>query len=236
MSTPTMPTQAAAGADGPRVLAERVLASTEHGKAYFYPETSSGTPLALIGFGFGLTVVSIIQTHWLPLTTLGFVIPVAFGFAALCTIVGGLWEFRADNLFGSVWPLVYGGFWLSLGLILNTYAARVTAAAGAIAFGHAFGSYLLILAFVTLFMTVAAYFVAAPAFLAFVLLVAVDILLGLAYILPNSNVQMAGGYLGLVDSLIAWYVAAALLINITAARNLLPIWPYPYRRAEARAS
>jgi succinate-acetate transporter protein len=218
------------------VLAERVLTSTEHGRTYFYPETASGTPLALIGFGFGLTVVSIIQTHWLPLTTIGFVIPVAFGFSALCTIVGGLWEFRGDNLFGGLWPLVYGGFWLSLGLILNTYAARVTSAAGALAFGRIFGSYLLILGFVTVFLMVAAYFVAAPALLAFVLLVAVDILLGLAYILPNSGVQMAGGYLGLVDSLIAWYVAAALLINTTAGRNLLPIWPYPYRRAEARTS
>jgi uncharacterized protein len=212
------------------VLAEQILKRSTHGSTYFYPSTSTGTPLALIGFSFGLALLSVIQAGWLNSKTLGMVIPVAFGFSALATIVGGLWEFRAGNLFGSVWEVSYGGFWLSLGLILNTYGAQVTKAAGPVAFREAFGTYLLLLAIMTVVMAVAAYFVAAPAFVAFVLLVALEVILGFGQIYGNSNVIKVGAYVGLVDAAVALYVAAVILINTTAGEPLLPLWAYPYRR------
>src|SRR2546429_662299 len=82
--------------------------------------------------------------------------------------------------------------------ILNTYAAQITKTSGPLAFRQAFGTYLIILAVVTAVMTVAAYFVAAPAFLAFVLLVAVEVILGLGQIFGSTNTIKAGAYVGMV--------------------------------------
>jgi succinate-acetate transporter protein len=217
-------------------LAEQILNRSSHGSTYFYPSTSTGTPLALIGFAFGLALLSIIQAGWLNANPLRMVVPVAFGFSALATIVGGLWEFRAGNLFGSVWEVTYGGFWLSLGLILGTYGAQITKASGPVAFREAFGTYLILLAIVTVAMAVAAYFVAAPAFIAFVLLVALEVILGLGQIYANSTLTKVGAYVGLVDAAVALYVAAVILINTTAGEALLPLWAYPYRRTPAAGS
>lgn len=176
-------------------LADRVLTENAHGSSHFFPSTPSGTPLGLIGFAFGLALLSLIQTNWLDSRTLPVVIPVAFGLSALATLVGGLWDFRANNLFGGVWQLLYAGFWLSLGLILNSYAAKVTATAGPVKFNEVFGTYLIILAVVTVAALVASYFVAASAFAAFALLVVLEVVIGLGCLYSNTDLRKLGGTL-----------------------------------------
>jgi succinate-acetate transporter protein len=103
---------------------------------------------------------------------------------------------------------------------------------GAGGFLDAFGTYLLLWAIVSGYCTIAAYFVARPAFLAFLLLTIVFILLGISNIIapdsPTVGLRKIGGYIGLVDALIAFYISAALLINTTSGKPLLPLWPYPY--------
>lgn len=224
----------AGSGDGVSELVQQVMTAPTRGSSYLFPSTSSGTPLALTGFAFGLTLLSLIQTNWLDATTMGILVPVAFGLSAIATLSGGLWEFRANNLFGSVWEIIYAGFWLSLGLILSTYAAQITKAAGAVRFREAFGVYLIILAIATFAMMIASYFVAAPAFAAFVVLVMLEFVIGLGYLLGNVDLRKAGGYLGLIDALLAFYVAAVLVINTTAERTLLPLWPYPYRKVPSK--
>ena len=231
-ATPTE-SSATAHSNGGGALAETVLSSPERGQGYFYPATAPGAALGLFGFGFGLLLLASIEAEWVRLTAIGIVIPVAFGLSALCELVGGLWDFRAGNMFGGLWQVAFAGFWLSLGLILNTYAPNIIKVAGPSGFTDAFAAYLFIWAAVTCYMTVAAYFVARPAFIAFLLLVAVFFILGLANLAAPGNtadtLRQIGGYVGIVDALVALYVSAVLVINTTSGRNLLPLWPYPYR-------
>ncbi len=214
-------------------LSRRVLDSPQGGSGVFFAPTASGQPLALAGFGFALGMLSLINAEVVTLNAAGFMIAVALSVGSLALIIGGVADFRGNNLFGATWALAYGCFWISAGLVLLLVGPRVTEQAGAAGFADAFGAYLLLWAVFTGFMTVAAYHVARPAFLAFLLLTLVFVLLGVSNTSApgalSDTLRTLGGYAGIVDALLAWYLAAALTINTTAGRNLLPIWPYPYR-------
>ena len=204
---------------------------TEGGPAYF-PASASGQAIALTGFGFALGMLSMINAEWVTLGAIGFMVAVTFSIGSVALIVGGLWDFRANNLFGATWAIAFGAFWISVGLILQFVGGGVVEAAGPEGFADAFGAYLLLWAGFTAFMAVASWFVARAAFAIFAVLVVVFVLLGIANTsAPGSlsdTLREIGGYVGLLDAALAWYLAAALVINVTADRQILPIWPYPY--------
>ncbi len=204
---------------------------TEGGPAYF-PASASGQAIALTGFGFALGMLSMINAEWVTLGAIGFMVAVTFSIGSIALIIGGLWDFRANNLFGATWAIAFGAFWISVGLILQFVGGGVVEATSPEGFGDAFGAYLLLWAGFTAFMTVASWFVARAAFAIFAVLVVVFLLLGIANTAaPGSlsdTLREIGGYVGLLDAALAWYLAAALVINVTADRQILPIWPYPY--------
>lgn len=214
-------------------LAQRVLNEPQHGSEYLYPATASGQPLALGGFGLSLAMLSVINAGWVTGNSLGFVVVAAWSFGSVAMIVAGIWDFRANNLFGSMWAIAYGCFWISIGLVLQFVGPSVAAAAGTDGFGDAFGTYLVLWGIFTAYMMVCAYFVAGPAFVAFLLTAVVFVVVGTSYITSPSNLSdsllKVGGYVGIVDAAVAWYLSAALAINATAGRPLLRFWPYPYK-------
>lgn len=196
------------------------------------PAPASGQPLSLAGFALTLAILSIVNAGWIDPKAAGIIIPAAYAYGAIALILGGLWDFRANNVFGYVWSISFGCFWLSLALILQFFASDLVAAAGAKSFGQAFGAYLILWGVFTVYMTVAAYFVAKPAVIAFFLSAFVFLAVGITNIVgPSAQwLTTTAGYAGLIDSLIAGYVSAALVINGTSGANKLPIWPYPYRK------
>lgn len=215
---------------GAAALAEQVLSAAEHGKDYFYPSTASGQPLALAGFALTLGLLSLGNAEWIDLSALGIVVPVALGYGAVALILAGLWDFRANNLFGSMWAVSFGCFWLTLALLIQFFGAQITAAAGPEAYADAFGAYLILWGIFTAYMTVGSYFIAKPAFVAFLLLAVIFFILGFSNLAAPSdasdNLRVLGGYIGMVDAAVAWYLSAALVINATSGRRLMPIWPY----------
>ncbi|QRP42777.1 GPR1/FUN34/YaaH family transporter [Amycolatopsis sp. FDAARGOS 1241] len=54
-------------------------------------------PLALAGFGFSLTILSLANTGVVDQRTAMMFVPVAMGTGALATLVGGIWEFRGNT-------------------------------------------------------------------------------------------------------------------------------------------
>ena len=214
-------------------LAQHVLNGPQHGSEYLYPATASGQPLALAGFGLSLAMLSVINAGWVTGNSLGFVVVAAWSFGSVAMIVAGIWDFRANNLFGAMWAIAYGCFWISIGLVLQFVGPSVTTAAGTDGFGDAFGTYLVLWGIFTAYMTVCAYFTAGPAFVAFLLTAVVFVVVGASYINSPSDLSdsllKVGGYVGIVDAAVAWYLSAALVINATAGRPLLRFWPYPYR-------
>lgn len=217
-------------------LDTHVLSSPEQGRGIFYPATPDGAgALGLGGFAIGTAFISIVNAKWLSGPTLGLEVPIVLGYSALTTFIGGMWSFRANNLFDGVWQVSYAGFWIVLGLILQFFGPQVTEAAGAGDFSNAFGVYLILWAVFTSYLTVGAYFVAKPAFIAFAGVVTIELLLGISNLLapasPSADLQQVAGYVGIITACIAWYVSAAIIINTNSGREILPIWPYPYGRS-----
>lgn len=210
-------------------LAQEVLAAPARGSGYFYAPTAGGFPLSLMAFAFSLALLSIANAEWINVTAIGIIIPIAYSYGAIGLIIGGLWDFRANNLLGAVAGVSYGTFWISLALILQFFGEDIANATGPEGFLDAFGSYLLLWAIFTLLLAAAAYYVAWWPFVMLLGLAGVFLLLGIANLsAPGNaadNLRQVGGYAGIVDAAMAWYLAAALLVNATTGRYLLPIFP-----------
>jgi succinate-acetate transporter protein len=200
----------------------------------FTPEAGIGVPLAVAGFGFAVLVLGMASARWFNPAAVGFFVPVAMATGAYCLLIGGLFEFRANNTFGGTFAVLYAGFLLTTGLILRWFSGDISTAAGALAFGDAFGAWLLLWGVFTLMLSWGAYYLNMPALLAFVLLAAAYFVLGFANLMNPGDgatfLTKLGGWLLIADGVCAWYLSWAAAMNSVVAGRL-PLWPYPYAKA-----
>lgn len=200
------------------------------GAGYFYPQTAGGVPLSVFAFGFSVGMLGLLNTGILDGRAAAMFVPVAMGTGALGLLIGGLWDFRANNQFGGTFGVAYALFLFTTGLMLHFFAPPVIAAAGANAFGDVFGAWLILWAIFTGLLAIGARTINLPAFLAFTLLIVVYVALGLASIAGGASyaptLTKIGGWFALADGVAAWYLGAGLLLNATVGRQLFPLWPY----------
>ena len=103
-------------------------------------------------------------------------IAVAFGTGAFGLFIGGLMEYRANNIFGGTFALFYSAFLLTTAIMLRVFAKEMEGPA----FAAGFGTWLLLWCVFTFMLSWAAWHINMPAFLAFVLLALGYLLFGLA--------------------------------------------------------
>lgn len=153
---------------------------------------------------------------------------------ALGMLVGGLWEFRNGNLFGATFAVAYACFLFTTALMLRWFAPEIAAeeVAGASGFGDAFGAYLILWAVITALFAYGAYYINMPAFLAFVLLAVVYLLVAIVNIGQPETITLLNiaGWLGIIDGLCAWWVGMGLTLNTMGPAPRIPLIPYPYGR------
>jgi succinate-acetate transporter protein len=129
------------------------------------------------------------------------------------------------NTFGVVAHCSFGAFWWSYALFVKLFGAGVP--------GVAVGWYLLVWSAFTFAMWLATFALSRADFMVFLMLWITLLLLGLAPLLGAPELTRLGGYTGLIAAAIAFYEGAALIINDTHGRELLPIGarqPRPDRR------
>src|SRR3954470_18861210 len=203
----------------------------------FAPQAGIGVSLSVGVFGFSVIMLGLASAHVFNPLAAGIFVPVAFGLGAFGLLLGGVFEMRANNVFAGTFSLLYAGFLLATGLILREFSGDISSAAGALAFGDAFGSWLLLWCVFTAGLTYAAYYVNMPAFLAFALLAVAYLLLGLANIgNPGSmvtNLSKAGGWVLIADGLAAWYLIWGLAVNSVVGERI-PLFPHPYTSAQTQ--
>lgn len=203
----------------------------------FAPEQGVGVSLAVGSFGFSVLMLGLADARVFTPNAVGIFVPVALGLGAFGLLIGGLVEFRANNLFGGTFAVFYAGFLLATGLMLKLFSPAIIVTAGAGGFGDAFGVWLLLWCVFTVMLSLGAYYINLPAFLAFVLLAVGYLLLGLASIAGANDtaefLTKAGGWVLIADGLVAWYLSWALAVNPLAG-DRLPLWPHPYRAQETK--
>jgi succinate-acetate transporter protein len=204
---------------------DRVLALPEKGAGVYFPAVSQGISLQLGALSILLALLWAFQAQIVSPAALPFMLPVALALGGVGIFAGGIWNLRGGITIAGVIGGLYGVFWLSFGLLLLIEATPLTKAVGPVEFGHVLGLYLWIWAVMSAGLAVATWFVNRSVFAQQTVLVLVFAALAIGYSSApgGSGMLKLGGWLALVDGLLAFYVAMALVINETAGRPVIPV-------------
>jgi uncharacterized protein len=199
------------------------------GPGHAYPATAGGVPLSAFAFAFAVGFLGLVETGILSSAANDIFLATCFGIGAVGLFIGGMWEFRGGELFGGTFGVGYAGFLFSTALILKFFSGPMIAAAGVANFDHAFAAWLILWALFTAVFAIAATSISwtavAPFALAFIVLIvlAISNLGGTAS--WATNVAKVGGWFALLDGFAAGYLGAALVLNISTGKDILPLLP-----------
>ncbi|EKD12627.1 uncharacterized protein L3040_005213 [Drepanopeziza brunnea f. sp. 'multigermtubi'] len=203
-------------------------------------------PLGLSAFALTTFVLSLINIGVRGVSQSNIVISLAFGYGGLVQLLAGMWEMAVGNTFGATALSSYGGFWLSLAILLTPGGFDIAAAysptdstgaatgAGVNDFNNAFGYFLagwfiftFILLLCTLRSTVAFFMLFFTLTLAFLML-AVGHLEASDAGVPQSACIKAGGYFGIFAAFLAWYNALAGIADDSNSFFVIPVAHFPW--------
>jgi uncharacterized protein len=177
-------------------------------------------PWAVTAFATTSFMLGMYNAHLVGGASLPIVFPVAFFFGGLIQILVGILEVGRGNVFGAVVFGTYGPFWVIFAAIEVWFAKMVPSASAANA-GVAL--------FLAMFAVLTFYFLLAS-LRTDIVLVAIFALIfaGLVCLAIGSQSGVvdwtkAGGWITLAFAVLAWYHAAANIINFTFDRTILPI-------------
>ncbi len=185
-------------------------------------------PLGLAAFALTTFLLSAANAGWMTKATGTAWLGYAFAYGGAVQVLAGMWEFRNKNVFGATAFSSYGGFWLGLGLwvVLVQRAApplgvlRLLYAAQAV---KDLGWILLAFAIFNTYMLLTSTQVTVAVFGVFLTLEATEILLFIGFFTGNSTTIKAGGYVGVLTALVAWYTSAAGVANGLPGRLRMPV-------------
>lgn len=175
-------------------------------------------PLGLASFGISALVLSSVMSGLIdPLATPA-VLSLALALGFLTELVAGIIHFQRGETFPGLVFTAYAGFWLSYALFVQFYAPMVTADAAAIT-----GMFLLAWAIFSTYMLLAAVRTNLTTIIIFTLLCAVFYLAAFGAFLESTAMGHAAGYILILDALVALYASAAIIVNTTWEKDVLPV-------------
>jgi succinate-acetate transporter protein len=175
-------------------------------------------PLGLSGFALTTWLLSMINIGWFDSTAMPMVLASAFAFGGAAQFCAGLLEYPRGNTFGFVAFCGYGAFWWTFALFVEFFAGTVP-----VVF---VGWFLLLWGVFTFFMWFGTFRANRVLQSIFFSLWITFLLLALGELFGATSLHVAGGYFGLLTAALAFYLAAADVINETRGTVVLPIGPY----------
>jgi succinate-acetate transporter protein len=188
---------------------------------------SFGNPSALGLGGFALTtfMLSVFNagSNLIDKELEEVVLPVALFYGGIAQFAAGMWEFQINNTFGGTAFTSYGGFWMSFAGYVYFIIPKISLNKK---IKHATGLFLLSWFIFTLYMNIAAFKTSRVLFILFTILNITFLLLIIGNLTDISIIINIGGWFGILTSIVAWYGSAAIIINITWKKSILPIGMY----------
>jgi hypothetical protein len=179
-------------------------------------------PLGLFGFATGTIAIGYVLSSFTAMSAQAGTIPVLLIFAGLAQFIAGMWAYRKGNTFAATAFCAYGAnntvvavFLMMRGaaLIPKTFGTNVTLSIELFSF-----------AYISLMLAVAAAKLN-PVFVAILAaLVPGFSLVALGLIGEPTVIGHIGGYFLILSAVLAFYAAAALVINSTFGRTVLPLF------------
>ena len=172
-------------------------------------------PLGLSGFALTTLVLSTFNAGLLSMRGVGVVLGLAAFYGGLAQLVAAILEWRGGNTFGTLAFFTYGAFWewyflTAMGIIGNVTPTAI-------------GFVLIVFGIFTLIMWFGTFKANLSLFLTFLLLWLTFFLLGFGTILNNTALIHAGGYVGIITALAAWYTAFAMVISESLGKKEAPL-------------
>ncbi len=172
-------------------------------------------PLGLTGFALTTWMLSMVNAGWYTGASVPLVLASAFAYGGTAQFFAGLMELPRGNTFGFVAFCSYGAFWWTFALFVHFFAAGVP--------GPFVAWWLLMWGVFTFYMWIASLALNRAVMLIFLALWITFALLGFGDLFAIPALDTLGGYMGLVTAVLAFYLAAAEVINETHGKTVLPI-------------
>ena len=190
--------------------------------------TADPVPLGLVGFAAATFTVSTVLAGWFGPEGLVAAIPVLIVFGGIAQFLAGMWSYARGNLLGTVAFGSFGSFNVAFGILLwmnQSHFLGVALTTGDTNISLVSGVFVLMFAWIAGSLAFAALreslsIAAILAFLSFAYLCdGVGLWIG-----GHNFITAIGGYSGIVSSILAFYVAAAIVVNAIRGSEAWPIW------------
>jgi succinate-acetate transporter protein len=182
-------------------------------------------PLGLMGFGLTTFVLSMMNANLVSFDkNLPVVLGLAIAYGGLAQFLAGMWEFRTGNTFGAVAFTSYGAFWISFYFLVQVQLPELAKGGDAL---NAIGLYLWAWGIFTGVLFLCSFKGAKAVSVVLFLLTVTFVFLGIGNSDASNNVIHIGGYVGLATAAAAVYTAAALILESTYGRVVLPFGAPP---------
>ncbi|MDY6049570.1 MAG: acetate uptake transporter [Corynebacterium sp.] len=176
-------------------------------------------PLGLAAFATTTFLLSLFNAGLLPGTAEAVVLPVALFYGGIAQLLAGMWEFACKNTFGATAFTSFGAFWLSFWGLLHFYVPEIPEAER----GAAIGWFLVLFGIVAAILLVAVLGTSNTILkVTFILLVIAFACLAGGDLFGATGLTRAGGWMGMITAISAFYGSAAGVINATWGRKVIP--------------
>jgi uncharacterized protein len=172
-------------------------------------------PLGLTGFALTTWMLSLVNAGYFTGAAVPLVLASAFAFGGTAQFAAGLMEMPRGNTFGFVAFCAYRAFWWTFALFVQFFGTNVP-----VAF---IGWWLAMWGVFSVFMWVGTLALNRALQAIFFVLCVTFFLLAAADLFAMPVLKMVGGHTGLLTAVLAFYLAAAEVINETHGRTVLPI-------------
>jgi succinate-acetate transporter protein len=175
--------------------------------------------VGLAGFGLTTFALGMINVGAISTSALPVIFPLALAYGGLVQLLAGMWAFIRGDTFAAVGFSSYGGFWISF-WALNAFFLKSIPPNEQ---GAALALYLSVWGFFTFYLWLASFRVSWGVNLVLLTLTVAYGLLAAGKAGDSMGTYHVGGAFTLATASIAWYVSAAVTINHTFGRTLLPL-------------
>ncbi|EDQ99874.1 FUN34 transmembrane protein [Laccaria bicolor S238N-H82] len=169
--------------------------------------------LGLFSFASTTLILSLYNLGTRSITHPNVVVGMAVFCGGLAQLLAGMWEFPKGNAFGATAFTSFGAFWMSFATILIPGSGVGAAYTSAEEFDSALGIYLTTWAVLTFLLTIATLRKNLALITLFSLLTLTFIVLAGGAFSGIANVTKAGGGLGVVTALVAYYIGLSELLS-----------------------
>ncbi|HEY7831965.1 MAG TPA: acetate uptake transporter [Ktedonobacterales bacterium] len=184
-------------------------------------------PLGLAGFAAATFTISTVVAGWHGFAALAVAAPIAIFFGGIAQFLAGMWAFRRGSTLAATAFSTFGAFNVAFGVLLLLAGGRsIPAVAGGTNAGYVAGWFILTFGVIAGYLAIAAL---AENWVLVAILVTLSATytfdgLGTMIVGPNNWATYIGGYCGIVSSLLAFYLSAALVINASFKREVAPLF------------